>query len=240
MAAGDAVKILRASSCWMPSKPFFDAQELEKLVSIVAEEIIAENMTSSDLDNLIERTIFAVEHLAFSTSLKTKPARDRLAKFSGAAEALEGAWRGLGHHLQQSLLISSEGRLGFTRPAAAADTIMVNHDRAQRIKQTLNGDLGPLARDASALVKILSKRRVGKPFELICVFTIASAWYDCTKHVPTLSRNNEVVSGSYETRFQRYLAKATSVHPMGPGIVQTAIDAFRASLENDEGRTLGA
>ncbi len=132
MAVMDVAKILRPHSNW-GAQAGFDAQKLETLGSIIAD--LPTPPAPTDRDILIETTIEAVEDLVYFIDLRTQPARDHLAKFAAASGALADAWRCLGHHLQQSLLTHSDGRLGFTQPATRADAIVAGYDRARMIKR---------------------------------------------------------------------------------------------------------
>jgi hypothetical protein len=240
-AAESATRILRKFSWWEPGAETQSpnrARFADKFNYINAKlkawrlaKIVAEfQLPRTKLNNLIIRTIAAVDDLIRSESVSAKRAIEQLAKGGDCVAALASWWGGLDHDLKDALQYHIERTLGLTSPAPSATQILENCDRGERIFAVLNNDLWQFAGELRQLRDVLDADSSKNAFEYACVYRIASAWHENTGKIPTLSFNKDAVSGYSKTKFQKYLQEATSPRPIGDMILRQTLSVFRSDL----------
>jgi hypothetical protein len=225
-AAESATRVLRTFTYWGGLE--FDTEKRARLASVLD----GDNLPEAALDNLIDRTFYAVEDLMVSDRPDAHRALDpeQLAKVCEHAAALAAAWGGLRHNFKDAVRYHLDGTLGFTSPAPSADQILKNCDRSERIFAVLNDDLQWFAGELTTLRDVLGADRSRNPFEYACVYRTASAWHETTGKIPTFSFNRDAVSGHSKTKFQKYLEEATSSRPIGDMILRWTLNAFKSAL----------
>jgi hypothetical protein len=229
-AAESATRILRKFSWWeiadFDTEKRIHAEKRSRLVSIVAEF----NLSQAKLNNLITRTIAAVDDLVRSDGANARRALEQFGKLGDWAAEGAAEWGQWGHDIKDALQYHLDGTLGVTSPALSANQILENCDRSERLFAVLNNDLRWLAGELKTLRDVLDADSSRNPFEYNCVYRIASAWRENTGELPTFSFNKDAVSGHSKTKFQKYLEEATSSRPIGDMIMRLTLNAFRSAI----------
>jgi hypothetical protein len=221
-AARMAAIILRPHSVWIPKEAEFDREKVKRLVSIFDTGNLPDNFIS----DLIQRTQSAVIDLWTAKSDKPREAIKRLTRLGKAARELCDAWSDLGHDMQRTLGCHMEGRFPTSKNKTPVELIMKLNDRTKRIEEVAGSDLWAIIGGASELIEVLRKNSAHSPAEYLCVITIAKAWEDCTGAAPTLTRNEDAVSGDQKTLFQTFLTEALAPLEIGERVIRTAIQAL--------------
>jgi hypothetical protein len=240
-AAESATRILRKFSSWeaasdaetkFPNRDRFAARfKRAHLVTILAEF----NLPPARIDNLIRRSIAAVDDLVLSDcSTKTRNNfKTQISKLIDHLSTLSDVWDGVDANLKNALEYHLDGTLGLS-PDPSPIQILKNCDRTERMFAVFDSDLRYLATELKTIHDALDMDRSRSPFEYACAYHIACAWYENIGQFPTTSANDS--SGAYETPFQKFIIEAISPRrPIGGAVVAAA----RTCVREERGSSLG-